>query len=64
LHELVVGLELKQFHDNVKCIQSSDDSGSSIISYEDDLQGVEKKVSVERILHILSSYNLISAFLN
>ncbi|CAI6349386.1 unnamed protein product [Macrosiphum euphorbiae] len=64
LHELVVGLEPKQLHENVKCIQSSEDSDSSITSYEDDTQVVEKKVSVERILHILSSYNLISAFPN
>ncbi|XP_029342136.1 zinc finger MYM-type protein 1-like [Acyrthosiphon pisum] len=64
LHELVVRLEPKQLHENVKCIQSSEDSDSSITSYEDDRQVVEKKVSVERILHILSSYNLISAFPN
>ncbi|KAF0707284.1 zinc finger MYM-type protein 1-like, partial [Aphis craccivora] len=64
LHELVVGLEPKQLHENVKCIQSSEDSDSTITSYEDDRQVVEKKVSIERILHILSSYNLISAFPN
>lgn len=63
LHELI-GPEPKKLHDNVKCVQRSDDSDSSITSYEDDRHKLEKKVSVERIVHILSSYNIISAFPN
>lgn len=63
LNELINGLTLKQPLDNTNINNLEDIESDSSNIDEDESNNIEK-VSLEQILHILSSHDLISAFPN
>lgn len=65
LHELIQGFELQKVHENksFKPTQSSDDYSSNLSDSSEE-QFNDKEINTEKILNILSSYNLLSAFPN
>ncbi|XP_050056202.1 zinc finger MYM-type protein 1-like [Aphis gossypii] len=69
LNELIDGLEPKQLHNSTSTLNTHEDENDSENTYtekseSEDEESKNENVNVEKILHILSSHDLITAFPN